>query len=78
MREILFRGKRADNGELIESHSLVKIVSGDGKSTEYFLCAKNLGNTAFDRHGNLTGFMGYFGNPIMYKVIPETIVQIEN
>ena len=41
MNGFLFRGERADNGELIESHSLVKIVSDGSKDVEYFLCARN-------------------------------------
>lgn len=76
MNGFLFRGKRIDNGQLVESHSLVKIVSDSNKDVEYFLCARNSGNVAFDSYGNITGFMGYFEKPIMYKVVPETIVQV--
>lgn len=78
MNGFLFRGKRTDNGELIESRSLVTMVSDANGSVEYFLCARNSGNVAFDSYGNITGFMGYFGKPVMYKVIPETIVQVMN
>jgi hypothetical protein len=59
MREILFKGKRKDNGEWVEGYYL-HISEGEGTHD-------------FEQHFIKTEYKGRFG--LCYEVIPETIGQ---
>ena len=75
MREILFKAKRVDNGEWIEGQSLIKMIKPDGlyiASTKPNSVVVTMGeNTDNIYKLNTTND----GEPIMFKIIPETLGQ---
>ncbi len=72
MREILFRGKRLDNGEWVSAHSLLmNIVNND---VLYHIGAANVARVWTDDHGNISCADGS-GDYLFYAVEPETVGQ---
>jgi len=72
MREILFRGKRVDNGEWLESISIINVVGEFGCMWHMAQRSNNYNMRALlDRHKNITEI----SNCYLYRVIPETIGQ---
>jgi len=73
MIEILFKAKRADNGEWIESASLIKMINPTGfylASTETDSVVVTMGeNTGNIYNLNTTND----DKPILFKIIPETL-----
>ena len=66
MREILFRGKRKDNGEWIENHILVELRDGQKYIPNNFAPS----GLKIDENGNRVSFVALF-----HEVIPETVGQ---
>lgn len=62
MREILFRGKRKDNGEWVFG-DLIRNLIYDGREKEM-----RIGDIYFEHNGDIHG-------TAIYKVIPETVGQ---
>lgn len=62
MREILFRGKRLDNGEWVFG-DLIRNLIYDGREKEM-----RIGDIYFEHNGDMHG-------TAVYKVIPETVGQ---
>lgn len=62
MREILFRGKRKDNGEWVFG-DLIRNLIYDGREKEM-----RIGDIYFEHNGDIHG-------TAVYKVIPETVGQ---
>ena len=70
MREILFRGKRIDNGEWVEGRSIFKLINKSGE--HFFIPRFNEKVTAtHDDNMNIIALEGC----ILYKVGPETVGQ---
>ena len=70
MREILFRGKRIDNGEWVEGRSIFKLINKSGE--RFFIPRFNEKVTAtHDDNMNIIALEGC----ILYKVDPETVGQ---
>lgn len=68
MREILFRGKRTDNGEWVSSGNLLHT----NEDNSFFIPIKNSRFlAACDENDHIVKI----GNGIFYKVIPETVGQ---
>lgn len=65
MREILFRGKRCDNGEWVEGYYARKGVDKD--TFKHFICVM-----VFNANGNTYNSMFYLTD---IEVIPETVGQ---
>ncbi len=63
MKEILFRGKRKDNGEWVFG-DLIRNLIYDGREKEM-----RIGDIYFEHNGDIHG-------TAVYKVIPETVGQI--
>lgn len=80
MRDILFRGKRLDNGEWVEAKSLV-VTSGDKPDEKaYFLASKNKMNLYHDgvdndQLGNIYEIDNPTFNCIFYRIDPNTLGQ---
>ena len=84
MREILFRGKRKDNGEWVESGSIVRIIY-DEINWGYYIGAGKPALYAIDSGGNIHGAIVADENAlvqcetmdecIFYNVDPETVGQ---
>ena len=66
MREILFRGKRKDNGEWIENHTVVELRYGQ----KYIPNNSAPSGLKIDENGNRVSFVALF-----HEVIPETVGQ---
>lgn len=62
MREILFRGKRVDNGEWVFG-DLIRNLIYDGREKEM-----RIGDIYFEHNGDIHG-------TAVYKVVPETVGQ---
>jgi uncharacterized phage protein (TIGR01671 family) len=70
-REILFRGKRLDNGEWVEGASIITF-SDDGIMTVYM---PKLAEKCIATHDDETDNIIGFENCIFYKVDPDTVCQ---
>jgi uncharacterized phage protein (TIGR01671 family) len=70
-REILFRGKRIDNGEWVEGASIITF-SDDGIMTVYM---PKLEEKCIATHDDETDNIIGFENCIFYKVDPDTVCQ---
>lgn len=70
MREILFRGKRKDNGEWVEGFYYLKKIKISGDKT--FMSEEHMITTGVELIG---GAYGESLDYIEYKVIPETVGQ---
>jgi len=73
MREMLFKAKRADNGEWIEGQSLIKMINPDG-----LYIASTKPNSVVVTTGENTDNIYNLDTtnddePIMFKIIPETL-----
>lgn len=66
MREILFRGKRKDNGEWVENHTVVELRDGQ----KYIPNNSAPSGLKIDENGNKVSFIALF-----HEVIPETVGQ---
>ena len=66
MREILFRGKRKDNGEWVENHTVVELRDGQKYIPNNFAPS----GLKIDENGNKVSFVALF-----HEVIPETVGQ---
>lgn len=64
-REILFRGKRVDNGEWIESLTLLKL------NEHLYMFQTAWGEITYDLQYNITAIFGR-KKPFLVKIIPET------
>lgn len=73
MREILFRGKRIDNGEWVESGSPARI-GNDGVHWEIYLGAGKAAEHDLDEHGNILASVT-LEECLFYKVDPSTVGQ---
>ena len=73
MREILFRGKRLDNGEWVESGSISR-VSDDGVNWDYYLGAGAPAIYMLDEHKNMLEVITQ-AECVFYRVDPETVGQ---
>ena len=72
MREILFRAKRFDNGEWVESHSFIRL-----QNDEYAVCFLGsgiLGKVYFNEDSNIDAFISR-DDCVFYQVNPETVGQ---
>ena len=72
MREILFRGKRMDNGEWVEAASILRTV--DGAVRELYIAAKAGMDMALDADGNVHT-MTAGPHVLYYRVDPDTVGQ---
>lgn len=72
MREILFRGKRMDNGQWVEAVSILRAV--DGAVKEMYIAAKVGMELAVDSDGNLHA-MTAGPHIAYYRVDPNTVGQ---
>ena len=72
MREILFRGKRMDNGEWVEAASILRTV--DGAVRELYIAAKAGMDMALDADGNIHT-MTAGPHVLYYRVDPDTLGQ---
>ena len=70
MREILFRGKRIDNGEWVEGGSIFKLIN---KSGEHFFIPR-FNEKVIATHDDNMNIIALEGC-ILYKVDPETVGQ---
>ncbi len=68
MREILFRGKRIDNGEWVGSGNLIHF----NEENEHYIPDPN--NKCLCRHDEADNIIEW-RNTLFYKVIPETVGQ---
>lgn len=75
MREIMFRGKRIDNGEWVEAPTFMCAKDVDGGEEAFYLGARNPMIKYDDKFGNIGLLEACTDNPILYKVTPETIGQ---
>lgn len=75
MREILFRGKRVDNGEWTEAQTFMCAKNVDGSEKAFYLGARNPMIQYDDKFGNIGILETDTSSPIFYKVIPETVGQ---
>lgn len=75
MREILFRGKRIDNGEWTEAQTFMCAKNVDGSEEAFYLGARNPMIQYDDNFGNIGILETDTSSPIFYKVIPETVGQ---
>lgn len=66
MREILFRAKRKDNGEWIESLTLLKL------NEHLYMFQTAWGEITYDLQYNITAILGR-KKPFFVEVIPETV-----
>ena len=73
MREILFRGKRMDNGEWVESGSITR-VSDDGVNWDYYFGAGEPATYVLDEHGNMLAAITK-AECVFYRVDPNTVGQ---
>lgn len=73
MREILFRGKRIDNGEWVESGSISR-VSDDGVNWDYYLGAGALATYVLDEYKNMLAAITK-AECLFYRVDPDSIGQ---
>ena len=71
MREVLFRGKRTDNGEWVISGNLIQFIVDD-EDTRYFIPIKgSICSGITDKNNNLVEIH----DAAFYNVIPETVGQ---
>ena len=71
MREILFRGKRLDNGEWVSSGNIIRFEPEEGKALVFIPAMHERCVCAHDDNDNITAFeTGMF-----YKVDPDTVGQ---
>lgn len=71
MREILFRGKRLDNGEWVSSGNIIRFDPEEGKELVFIPAMHERCVCAHDDNDNITAFeTGMF-----YKVDPDTVGQ---
>ena len=73
MREILFRGKRIDNGEWVESGSPARI-GNDGVHWDIYLGSGKAAEHDLDEHGNILASVT-LAECLFYKVDPTTVGQ---
>lgn len=73
MREILFRGKRLDNGEWMESGSIVR-CSDDGVVWDYYLGTGKPATHEIDEHKNIVASVTY-AECLFALIDPETVGQ---
>lgn len=73
MREILFRGKRLDNGEWVESGSISR-VSDDGVNWDYYLGAGAPAMYMLDEYENMLAAFTK-AECVFYRVDPDSIGQ---
>lgn len=71
MREILFRGKRKDNGEWVEGGSIFRLMNKIG---EHFFIPQ-FGEGLIATHDDNIMNIVALENMTMYRVIPETVGQ---
>ena len=72
MREILFRGKRMDNGEWVEAASILRTV--DGAALEMYIGSRADAVVAVDDDGNIHQ-MSAGPHVLYYRVDPDTVGQ---
>ena len=72
MREILFRGKRLDNGEWVEATSILS--ARDGDMPEFYIAAKGGMDLCADADCNVHGIVPT-GRVAFYQVDPNTVGQ---
>ena len=71
MREILFRGKRLDNGEWVQGRNILTLILDQSEELEVYIAQSGAGYSAdIDEAGNLLLTKGE-----LYKVDPETVGQ---
>lgn len=73
MREILFRGKRIDNGEWVKGGSIARMGNSPA-AFDYYIGSGNAGVHSFDVHGNILS-SETLGECLFYKVGFSTIGQ---
>lgn len=71
MIECLFRGKRVDNGQWIESNSIISFMDTEG--TVYLTKYKTPVYTDVNGYGNLRSISSGGYKEIFYKVDPSTV-----
>lgn len=75
MRDLLFRGKRKDNGEWVESGSIIRGLPDDNKSHYcYYIGSSMRGTWYLNQQGNITAAETH-EECIFYEVDPETVGQ---
>lgn len=74
MREILFRGKRIDNGEWVESGSIARGSRLDN-SWDYYIGASAHSNNLVDKYRNVVASVARGGGCLWYLIDPATIGQ---
>lgn len=72
MREILFRGKRCDNGEWVEAFSVMRNMVYE--DWVYYIGASNTATMELDKHLNLYSARS-LDDFLFYSVHPETVGQ---
>lgn len=75
MRKILFRAKRLDNGEWIESETYLKMTTTAGTIKGIYFSAKTTVEVDYDTFGNLKGLRPTVDRCMYYKVDDFTIGQ---
>lgn len=71
MREILFRGKRTDNGEWVSSCNLIQFFDKPAERIFFIPKLKNKCVCTHDENDNIIAIE----DTILFKVIPETVGQ---
>lgn len=74
MREILFRGKRLDTGEWVESMSLARCIGEQPEDVTYYIGSRQPALMGFNEQGDIL-LAETHGDCLFYKIDPETIGQ---